>query len=87
VKHAGVPLAAAKAEAEGRAVEGKVAPWRRVGIFAGASGKVRFSILEPADEAQEIHFGSLFVRGRFQVVEKINNAKRAREAWESFEPA
>lgn len=66
--------------------EGQVKAWRRVGVLHGRAGKLRFFELEPASEDGEVKLGALYVRGRFRVVEKVNNAKAAREAWEAFQP-
>jgi hypothetical protein len=71
----------------GRGAEGVISTWRRVGVFTGATGRARFVVLEPADRGEaEIAFGEFYVRGRFRVVEKINNAKRASEAFKAFAP-
>jgi excisionase family DNA binding protein len=84
------PRTAAAAEAEepeDRApTTGTIKRWRRVGVLTGAKGKLRFFILEPGPEPNEIAFHTFYVRGKFGIAEKINNAKLAREAWDAFKP-
>jgi hypothetical protein len=60
--------------------------WRRVGVLTGGHGKVRFFELVPSTEEspEPIEFHGFFVRGKYMVLRKVNNAKLAREAWEAF---
>ncbi len=44
----------------------------------------RAFLLVPNDAEEEIVFGAFYVRGRFRIEERINNPRRAREAWEAF---
>jgi excisionase family DNA binding protein len=71
----------------GKTAEGVISPWRRVGVFTGSAGKARFVVLTPADHEEQIAFGSFYVRGAFQVEQKINNTKAAKRAWQEFMPA
>lgn len=64
-----------------------VAPWRRVGVITSAGTRARFTVLEPADEENAITYGAFSVRGKFRIVETVNNAKEAGEAFKVFEPA
>jgi hypothetical protein len=68
-------------------VTGELRRWRRVAVLHGRAGKLRLFVLEPAPEAGELVVGDFYVRGSFKTVEKVNNAKRAEEAWEAFQPA
>lgn len=71
----------------GHIVEGQIGRWRRVGVISGGDGKHRFFELEPADSENELKFGPFYVRGRFSIVKKVNAAKKAREAWQTFTAA
>ena len=64
-----------------------VGSWKRVAVLAGTKDKVRCWILEPGDVQDEIAFEGFFVRGRFRIVEKINNEVRARETFKAFKAA
>jgi hypothetical protein len=64
--------------------EGTLVNWRRVGVIAGTKDRARFFVLEPADAEDELTFESFFVRGKFRVVEKVNNTQRARDAYRPF---
>lgn len=68
-------------------LEAELLRWSRVGIIAGGEGKHRFFVLEPAEDENELAVGTFHVRGKFAIVEKINNPRKAREAWDTFEPA
>jgi Helix-turn-helix domain len=63
---------------------GRVTKWQRVGVLTGGHGKLRFQVIEPGPRESELEFHGFFVKGRFQVVEKVNDAKRARQAWDTF---
>ena len=65
--------------------DGTVERWRRAAVFtAGSRGSARFFELEPSSEREELEFHGFYVRGKFRVTRKLNNAKDARKAWESF---
>lgn len=69
-------------------LEATVSAFRRAAVLTTTTGagkqSVRLFVIEPADEEAELLLGELFVRGRFRVVEKVNNARRAEEAWRGF---
>jgi hypothetical protein len=73
-------------------VEAAFVRWKRVGVITGVKGaegapdSYRFFVLEldPGAGEQTIELQGFYVRGPFRVVEKVNNARRAREAWEAF---
>lgn len=60
--------------------------WRRVGVLTGGHGKLRFFEIVPSTEQDPdgIEFHGFFVRGKFSIVRKVNNAREARQAWEAF---
>ena len=65
--------------------EGTVDRWRRAAVFtAGSGASARFFELEPSSEAEKLEFRGFYVRGKFRIARKLNNAKEARKAWESF---
>jgi hypothetical protein len=68
-------------------IGGRIPTWRRVAVITGGEGKHRLQILEPADEDNELVFAGFSVRGRFRVVEKVNNAREAREMFTAFRAA
>ncbi|HWA29144.1 MAG TPA: hypothetical protein VG734_26070 [Lacunisphaera sp.] len=61
--------------------------WKRVAVLTAGGGKARLFVLEPAAEKNEIKFHDYSVRGRFKVVQKVNDAARARVAWKDFSAA
>jgi excisionase family DNA binding protein len=65
-------------------VEGTIERWRRVGVLHGRAGKLRFFVLEPDSEANEITLGTFFVKGKFRVAEKIDKGTEAQKAWNTF---
>ena len=71
----------------GNIVAGTISGWRRIGLLSGRSEKARFFEIEPGDEEQEIAFLGYYLRGRFRVVRKENNARRSRAAYQEFAPA
>jgi hypothetical protein len=65
--------------------EGTVDRWRRAVVFTATSrASARFFELEPSAEAEKLEFRGFYVRGKFRITRKLNNAKEARKAWESF---
>jgi hypothetical protein len=65
--------------------DGTVERWRRAAVFAaGSRGKARFFELEPSTEQDKLEFHGFYVRGKFRITRKLNNAKEARKAWDSF---
>lgn len=70
----------------GNILRGTIKPgWRRIGVLAALATKARFFVLEPAETEERIDFEGFSVQGRFRVVEKENNAERARAAFKAFE--
>jgi hypothetical protein len=68
-------------------IEGRVDAWESVGVLSSVAGRHRFVELEPDENADEQTFGlgeTFFVRGRFRVVRKVNNATEADAAWRAF---
>jgi excisionase family DNA binding protein len=77
-----------RTSAGGNVVAGALARWKRVAVITSAEegdrkGQ-RFFVLEPGSEETELALGDFYVRGRFTVVEKINNSAKARDAWKAF---
>lgn len=70
-------------------IAGNVPRWARVAVFTGHAGTARMFVLEPDPDAEEqtLEHNAFSVRGRFKIVEKINNAAKAGEAWKRFEAA
>lgn len=56
-----------------------------VSTTARSSGKRHAFVLVPSDEDNELALGTFKVVGAFGVEEKINNAQKAREAFDSSE--
>jgi excisionase family DNA binding protein len=87
IRFAGQPDPGAGAGGTTKSAEGIIAPWRRVGVFTGAGGRARFVVLTPSTHEETIAFGHFYVRGAFEVAEKINSTKAAKQAWQKFMPA
>jgi excisionase family DNA binding protein len=87
IRFAGGPATPGEGATGGKTAEGTISPWRRVGVLTGSAGKARFVVLTPADHEEQIAFGNFYVRGAFQVEQKINNTKAAKRAWQEFTPA
>lgn len=70
-------------------VSGYVTGWSRVLVSttARSSGKRRVFILVPSDEDNELALGEFKVVGAFAIEEKINNVRKARDAFEECELA
>lgn len=66
--------------------DGEVKRWRKAAVLTGGHGKLRFFEIVPSSEAspEPLEFHKFFVRGKFMIIRKENNPKRAREAWEAF---
>ena len=65
-------------------VQGDVSRFQRVAVIFGPKGSLRMFILEPGEDENEVAFDKGYVRGRFDVVEKINNSRKASERWRTF---
>ncbi len=64
--------------ADGAIKRGHVEGWTTAKVLAGSKEKVRFWRLEPGPDVTEIGFSPFSVKGRFTVVELVNNAAEAR---------
>ena len=71
---------------QGNIVIGQFDGWSKIAVLASCGPKARFFILEPSSNENSFEFDGLFVRGRFDIVTKDNNAKRARESFKQFTP-
>lgn len=71
---------------KGHKVDVEVDTFRRAALVFSGKTTNRMFVLEPAEKPDEFRFGPFFVRGRYRVVEKINDAKAASQAWKAFEP-
>lgn len=70
----------------GNVNRGRLRSWGRVAVMTVAPGGSRRAfVLEPGAEENEIKHGSFYVRGRFAIVEKANDAATADELWKSAE--
>jgi hypothetical protein len=65
---------------------GHALDWRRIAIIASSGSSARMFIIEPADRDDAIEFNEFYVRGRFKIVHKENNAKAARDSFKAFTP-
>jgi excisionase family DNA binding protein len=67
--------------------------WRRIALLRGKKKEqdYRYFELEPATREGNTHsvltFAGFYVRGDFRVTRKINNPRKALEAWEAFKGA
>lgn len=64
--------------------EGQLARWRYAAVLTGGHGKLRLFKLEPGDKDNEFVFHGCYVKGRFTITEKVNDAKRAQARWEGL---
>lgn len=55
--------------------------WESVEILVGPKGDYTYYRLEPADEGNRVGYGPFSAEGRFRVVTRINNPRKASEAW------
>lgn len=69
---------------ERQAVHGTITNWTRVAIIGRTKTGARCWIVEPGELAEEIPFQGFHVKGRFRVVEQINNEQRARDTFRTF---
>lgn len=60
------------------------ARWRRVAVRCSSPTGLRVFVLEPGPKRAQLEHGGYSVKGKFEVVQKINGNKAAREFWESF---
>ena len=74
---------------ESGVVEGLLpAGWLRIGVLTNAKegGGQRFFVLEPDTEHSRLEFSDFFVAGKFRIVEKENNSRKANQANKAFQP-
>jgi len=70
---------------EGKVVDGVVREFRgRAAIAFSGKDSNRMMVLEPAEEEESFEIGGFYVRGKFRVVEKVNNPREAAERWKGF---
>ena len=69
-----------------RAAAAEIIAFDNVIVVYKFIGDLHFYATADAEE-NEVKLGGFFVRGRFKVVRKENNTRRARDAWEEFRPA
>lgn len=55
--------------------------WSQLELYTVTNKGHRYWRLEPGDELGEVSLGDFYVKGMVRVVEKINNARKADEAW------
>jgi hypothetical protein len=68
--------------------EGVLRHFERIAVMTTGAASARMFVLEPDDDVDEVlPFGELWVRGSFRIVQKVNNARKAAEAWGAFEAA
>lgn len=71
------------------AIEEQKDNWTRVIIISGGDtpeGKrYRYFELVPGDDVNRIEHHGFFVKGRFRVARKLNNSKKALNAWKAFD--
>jgi hypothetical protein len=53
-------------------------------VHACGCGDSTWFVLEPADEENEVRHGDFYVKGKFRVAKKLNNARIASEAWKAW---
>jgi hypothetical protein len=53
-------------------------------IKSDQGNSVRAYVIQPGPHTDEIHLGTRYVRGAFDVVRKINNPREANETWKNF---
>lgn len=73
-----------KAEAIPYSVETALGRWQRAAVLTAGHDRIRMFVLEPGEQDNEVEFEGYWVRGKFNVVQKINGSAAARRAWESF---
>ena len=68
-------------------VQLRIAIWQSAAVIFGPKGSLRMWVLKPGRQHDEVKFGDSYVRGRFTVVEKVNNVREASRRWRSFKPS
>lgn len=62
---------------------GQLRAWTQIVALAARGDKARCFVLVPSENPNAIEHGDLFVRGRFDVLETINNPCKARERFKA----
>jgi hypothetical protein len=65
-------------------VAGTLEQWQKVAILHGHGGSLRLFVLEPSTETNELVWGDFYIKGRFSITQRVNNNKKAQQAWETF---
>lgn len=65
--------------------------WHRIAVLTnlkqkGGPDDQRLFILAPAAEWSNLDCKGFYVRGQFEIAEKINNSREALDAWKDFQP-
>jgi len=69
-----------------RTVRGIIREFERAAVISGSKGNYRMFILEPDEQENSFEgYEGGEIRGRFKIVEKINNPRKASERWREFE--
>lgn len=69
---------------EKNVLEGTIQRWKRVLVFVGGGGfGHRLFVLDPADKPAQIVHGPFFIRGHFEITEKVNNPGEAERIWKN----
>lgn len=60
--------------------------WQELGVLTLSKGKAhsRFWLIQPSSNENSIEHKGFFVRGRFDVVLKINDGPKAKQAWGAY---
>lgn len=88
VKFADLTLGESKKLKNGKLREAEVDSFRRAAVAISGQEMHRCFIIEPTAKAtNRFDLGPFFIEGKFKVVEKVNDAKKASQAFRAFEPA
>lgn len=68
----------------GSITELEVDAFERAAVATTSTKTLHVFILEPSDAVERLEWGPLGIEGRFRVVEKITNERKAAEAWKAF---
>lgn len=58
--------------------------WRRVAVRCSSPTGIRVFVLEPGSKKAQLRHHHFYVSGKFDVVQKLNGDKAAREFWKAF---
>ena len=64
----------------------QLADWQELGVLTLSKGKAhgRFWLIRPGEHEDSIEHKGLFVKGAFDIVLKINDGPRAKQAWGAY---